>query len=392
MPILWRYVLVQFFKGFFLCTGAFIGILLTMRLDEITHFATLGPHFSYLLWFILYQIPYILPIAIPIAGLISTLLLMQRLSQQNELTALRASGMAFRHVLTPIFLAATLLAVTNFYIVSELATTSHLATGMLKNQLRSINPLLLASNKHLMRLQGYYFDTLGASKTGEFASDVIFALPDKGLNKNKGRISLLLAKHIDVGISSIHLQQIALITSRPHTQEPTSPSFDALMIENIEETDMGIQDFFDLVQKHVWKLNNDHLQLSLLLLKLQEEKAKANLLSSQGQGAHEELQLADQSVKEIYLELMRRISLALAAFTFTLMGAAYGITVFHRGKVKKRLFSIISLVLLALVGYFVAQGVDRYLLLASLLYLIPHPIIVGCSLLRLRRAAYGIMP
>ncbi len=372
LPILWRYILVQFFKGFTLCTGAFIGILLTMRLDEITHFATLGPHFSYLLWFILYQIPYILPIAIPIAGLISTILLMQRLSRQNELTALRASGMGFRHVLAPLLIAATLLALGNFYVVSELATSSHLAIGVLKNQLRSINPLLLVSNKHLMRLQGYYFNTLGSSKTGEFASDIILALPDKG----NERISLLLAKHIDVTSSSIHLQNISFITNKAPRENEVSHSLDTLMIENIKEANMATQDFFDLVQKHAWTLHHDYLQLPLLLLRLEEEQQKKE---------------ADpQVIHEIYLELVRRVSLALAAFTFIFLGAAYGITVFHREKIKKRLYSVISLVLLYLIGYFTAQGFDSHLLIASLLYLAPHPIIIGCSIRKLRQASYGI--
>jgi lipopolysaccharide export system permease protein len=166
MPILWRYLLVHYFKVLFFCTIAFIIILFTMRLDEIAHFITLGASGLYLLLFTLYQIPYILPIAIPISSLISTILLIQRLSKDHELTALRASAIAIRSILAPILLAAAFLSVLNFYIVSEIATSSHLASGVLKTELRSINPLLILNNKHLMHSKGYHFDILGSSQQG----------------------------------------------------------------------------------------------------------------------------------------------------------------------------------------------------------------------------------
>ena len=73
MPILWRYLLGNYLRILCLCFLSFIAVLLILRLDEIAHFATLGPEGQPLLRFIAYQIPYILPIALPISSLIAAI-------------------------------------------------------------------------------------------------------------------------------------------------------------------------------------------------------------------------------------------------------------------------------------------------------------------------------
>src|SRR5688500_9040606 len=114
IPLLWRYSLGHFLKIALACVCAFIAILLTMRLDEIAHFAALGAPFPYIILYTLYQIPYILPIAIPLSCLIASLIFIQRLSNTHELTALRASGFALRDLLAPILLTAAFLSLCNF--------------------------------------------------------------------------------------------------------------------------------------------------------------------------------------------------------------------------------------------------------------------------------------
>ena len=84
MPILWRFLIIKFLKVFSFSVLAFIAILLTLRLEEIAHFASIDSGKGYLFWFILYQIPYILPVAIPLSCLISSLLLVQENRNKNH--------------------------------------------------------------------------------------------------------------------------------------------------------------------------------------------------------------------------------------------------------------------------------------------------------------------
>lgn len=126
MPLIWRYLLSQYLRIFFLALISFIAILMSVRLDDIASFASLGTAQSRLLLFILYQIPYIIPIAVPVSSLLAGLLTFSRLSSTSELTAFRSSGISLRQITSPILMAAVVLSLLNFFLVSEVSTSSNL--------------------------------------------------------------------------------------------------------------------------------------------------------------------------------------------------------------------------------------------------------------------------
>jgi len=392
MPILWRYLLAQYFKVLMLCTLSFIVILLTTRLDDIAHFATLGAEGLYVLWFALYQIPYILPIALPISCLISAILLFQRLSGTHEITALRATGFSLPEILLPLLLAAAPLSLVNFYIVSEMATDSHLKTGLLKNELRSVNPLLLLHNKHLLRLKGIYFDILGNSKLGDYASDTIFAIP----NKKNERLNLMISKGMQVTPLAFTQDGVTLITSLESNskQEPIEAdkgkieTFDSVMIENIGKSITSIEDFSQILQKKVWKVNNDHLQMPLLLVKLHDDQLALNAAKDNDK-PYAEIKILKRTINRIYSEIVRRISTGLAVLSFTLMGAVFGISI-SRNRSNTGLIFVIAMAAFYLTSYFAAKAVDQFLVLATIIYMAPHLLMFMGSAWTIRRLTKGI--
>lgn len=376
MPIVWRYLLSHYIKVLLLCLLGFVAILLTTRLDEIAHFATLGPEGGYILLFTLHQIPYILPIALPIACLISSILLVQRLSRTHELTALRSAGLSLGGCLAPILITASLLALGNFYIVSELSTDSHLATGLLKTQMRSINPLLLLHNKHLLKMKGIFLRNLGPSKMGESVEQVLIASP----NKQNDRINLLIASKLRASPSKFVGHKVTFISSLGNKGENRS---DDIAIENLNNAQMSVQDFGQMLQKKVWNLNNDHLRMPLLLAHLRLEKENLSKASPQG------LKAAERCVAKCYSEILRRVSIAFAVFSFTLMGCAYGISIsrFHS---NRGTFIVIGMAAFVLIAFFVAKGVEDQLGASATLYIAPHLILIAASLRMLRRASQGV--
>lgn len=376
MPLLWRYLLYHYLRVVLFCVLAFVCILLTMQLDEIAHFAALGAPLPYILLFTFYQIPYILPIAIPISCLIAALLLFQRLSDSHELTALRASGFGLRHLFAPIFLASILLSGLNFLIVSEVATQSHLTTNLLKSKLRSINPLLLLNNKHLMRLKGIYFDALGTSRVGEYASDILLVIP----NSHQERLNLFIAKSLQASTTSFKGNKVTLLTT---LDGDNIENFDHLLIENINELTTSADDFSQLLQKKVWTINNDYLSLPLLLIRIEEQKKALN------EAQKSEVKSLRSQLNRSYSEILRRVSLSIAAFTFTLMGVAFGINISRRKKYTN-LGSVIGLTILYLICFFVAKGTEYNLALAATLFLTPHLIIVIYSLFTLNKVSRGV--
>ncbi|MGA8165551.1 MAG: LptF/LptG family permease [Waddliaceae bacterium] len=379
IPIIWRFLISQYLKMMGLCVVAFISVLLITRLDDVAHFCALGASGNLIALFVLYQIPYVLPIAIPVACLISAILLVQQLSKTHELTALRACGISINNFLAPILFVAAFLSLINFYVVSELATVSHFSSNLWKSELRAINPLLLLRNKHLMRMKGAYFHALGPSRIGESASKAVMAMP----NKSNGRINLLLAENLFTDHDLFHGEGLTLITTIPAKKED---GFDHLMIENMENSATTPMDFSQLLQLKAWKVNHDHLQMKLLLSRLKEEKMALQKAKTEG---NNETKAAEGTINRCYSEIIRRLSVAFAAFTFTLLGASFGIKI-SRHASYWTVFYVVGLAALYLAAYFMARGIDHLLILSTLTYLLPHGVLIGLSIWVLRRAAKGI--
>lgn len=381
MPVIWRYLIAHYLKITLASILAFVAILLTMQLDDIVHFAALGAPIPYIFFFTLHQIPYILPIALPLSCLIGSLILIQRLSTTHELTALRASGFALHDILAPIWITAAFLTIINFWITSELATHSHLKNNLFKNELRAVNPLLLLNNKHLMRIRGFYFEALGPSHVGESSSDVVLALP----NQHHGRLHLMIANHLKISPSEFIGEKVSLITAMANE---TDDDFDPLLIENIGINVMQVSDFSDILQRKVLTINNDYLQMSLLLARIKEinqqlKKAKLN------QENVEKIRGLKTELNRSVSEIIKRLSIALAAFSFTLMGTNFAI---HIGR-KKHYTTLYLTILLTtgyLIAFFLAKRMDHHPWTAASLYLGPHLLIIFCSLIALKRVTKGI--
>lgn len=358
MPLYWRFLITQYVKVFCLSTVSFVLILLTTRLEEIAYFATLGSTWISVLYFTWNQVPFILPIAIPISCLISAILLVQRLSTSYELTALRASGLSIKKILTPILIVATYIALVNFYITSEMATQSHMNNSKLKNELRSINPLLLLQNKHVLRMKGLHFDTLGPSRTGESADDVILAMP----NKDDTGLQVMVAKQLIAGEGTFAGDHVTLIANPvAHMNIP--------IVENMGTTALSTRDFSLLLKPGKPHYNNDYFRFGLLRTKAEEE-TDPKILS------------------RIYSEMVRRLSMGTAAFIFTFMGVAFGMSIGRRPSNR----GVITVAIFAgfyLFSYFAAKGMDSNFLAASALYILPQVIIFIFSLRMLSRLSKG---
>lgn len=382
MPILWRYFLSQYLKVLILSTLSFILILLTTRLDDIAHFATLGPEGLLILKFALYQIPYILPIALPISCLISAILLYQRLSSSHEITAMRAAGFGIGELILPVVLASLLLSLGNFYIVSETATISHLQSGLLKSELRSINPLLLLNNKHLLKMKGLYFDVLGQSKLGDYATETLFAMR----NKSTDRISLMISKNMQVSSQDFVLNDMTIISNLEPSKDEINPG--ATFIENISKSITAISDFSQILQKKVWKVNNDHLKMSWLLIRIADEQRLYQSAKEQDKPSDEIKQLK-RNLNRSLSEIVRRVSSGVAVFTFTLMGIAFGISI-SRQQSKKGFIFVVFMVAFYLACYFAGKAVEYQFVLSSVLFILPHILMLLGSFWTLNRLSKGI--
>jgi lipopolysaccharide export system permease protein len=272
-------------------------------------------------------------------------------------------------------IAATLFAFGNFYIVSELATSSHLAASQIKSQLRSVNPLLLLNNKHLMKLKGIYVDTLGSSRLGESASQLVVAMP----SRSNEQINLLIAGNVQATSTEFNAENVSLLSTLDN--KAAEPCPDRLLLENIAYTSISAAEFSQMVQKKIWNINNDHLKLPLLLVRLSELK---NSYQTSPNDNH-----LRRSIIKVYTEIFRRFSVGFSLISFTLLGAACGMNIGRRQSIRG-IIIVTALGALYLSTYFFARSFDHHLIPSLLLYSIPHLLIIGVSSWLLYRVNRGI--
>ncbi len=351
--VLWRYVISSYLRIFSLSVATFVWMLLVLRFKEIARFAALNGSWLKTGLFTVYQIPFILPMAIPLSALIAALLLFQKMSQDRELTALRASGISVQKILTPALIAAAFLGLSNFFICMETAPFCRRASKTLFYQETSENPLLLLQRQQLVKLKHTYlqFDVV---KEGKRARDFLLI----ALNANHQRLALMSARALTVRGENLLGHDLALVS---YIHSGQSALFDPLFIEN---------------QAHM------SMAAPLLSTSLKKSRPRLDLASMSGSmlthrwGAREKT------------EIFRRADLALAVFSFTFSGIAFGI---EQGRIRSRKNLLYALLLnvLILLCYFLGKAFKNQPLLGAALYLGPHPFAWIICGYRIRRFARG---
>jgi lipopolysaccharide export system permease protein len=100
---LYRYLLKELLPAFFLGLVGFTFILLTGRILQLTElFVNKGVPLQYILKLLYFLFPSFLVLTIPMATLLSVMLAFNRLSSDNEITALKASGISLYQMVPPI--------------------------------------------------------------------------------------------------------------------------------------------------------------------------------------------------------------------------------------------------------------------------------------------------
>lgn len=363
MPIIWRYLLRSFFQVLLLCIGAFISVLIVLRFQEIARFATSGAPVLKVLLFALFQVPYILPIAVPVSCLIAAMLLFQRLSHTHELTAFRTCGLGLKAILTPLLFAAFFLSLVNFTIASEISPRCRGMSKVLVFEMATANPLFLLQKESLIKLRNAYYD-IGVLKANKYAEDVLLVVK----NSSNDHLTLMSAKELSLKGDLLKGEKVTFIST---VDSKKDAGFDHLVIENQAEMNTKAANLSQFVQNVDWAESYEYMPLRMIL-------------------AHDAIEKNPDSLsKSAQLEISRRISISLAAFTFTLIGIAFGMQI-SRNRSKKGIAWAICLASLFLVCFISAKSLRHSPMLSTAIYLLPHPLIILICLRSLKTIREGV--
>jgi lipopolysaccharide export system permease protein len=158
MKILSKYITRQLTITLFLTLGVFTFVLLLARMLKQLSDLLVNRHvgFEVVGWFVVLLMPYVLSFSLPMAILAATLLVFGRMSADNEITAMRASGIGLGRVAAPVILVSVLMSAVCFYLNASVAPQCRFKFRTLFLQLSVDNPMaLLEEGTYIKDFPGY---------------------------------------------------------------------------------------------------------------------------------------------------------------------------------------------------------------------------------------------
>jgi lipopolysaccharide export system permease protein len=352
IPVFWRYAIGNYLKIFSLSLASIVSMLIVSRFKGIAEFATNGS-WSHTALFTLYQIPFIFPIAFPISALLASFILLQKMSRSHETTALRATGFSLRHILAPLLLTAGFLSLLNFSFSAHIAPLCFRESVNIFCPETKENPLLLLRKRDMLKLNHTHLQL--EEEDGE-----VFDLVVVARNGRTHRLELLSAERL-------HSEKGVIIGKNTAIVAHVGKDYDSLFIENQATISMNGELLSKFFIKRPPKATIRALDFRLLP-RAAMQKGKLG--------------------KAAWTELLRRSSLSLAVFTFTLLGCAFGFEPGKKGS-KTAALTTIFLALLLLSSYFLGKGLRFNPTVSLLSFLFPHCLIGLACLRRLHRISRG---
>jgi len=312
-------------------------------MKDIARFATLGTSISAILKFTFYQIPTVLPIALPISALIAAALLMHRMSESRELTVIRSCGLSLREIMTPLISIAIAIALLGFWINADLTPHTRGRAKKLLYETTKKNPLLLLQKDRLIKIKNSFID-LKVAKAGKSIENLLFLFR----NEKSSKIQLVIAKGLEVDPNGLLIgKDVSFISNMG---KRNSEGFAPFMIDHQAKSVTDPQ-IFSLLTSQSKKLTSSELPFNSLISRLFEGKATR--------------------ARKAFVEIERRLSLAIAPLTFTLLGLLYGINISRNGN-RKGIALMIGSAVLTLLSFLIAKSFTHQIYIASILYFLPH--------------------
>lgn len=156
MKILHRYILIEFIESFFFGLLVFSSILLLDQVFQLVNlFLNKGVSALMIARLFILILPNILSLTIPMAALFGILIAYGRLSEDNEITALRSSGITYYGFTAPVITLMAALCVFLVYFNMSLSPTTNRQFRSIYQEILSRRPLVKFDEKTVTNVGEY---------------------------------------------------------------------------------------------------------------------------------------------------------------------------------------------------------------------------------------------
>ncbi len=371
MRIITKYILTEHIYPFFFGIGTIIFLfILNILFRDLGRLLGKGLSFKIIAEFFIYQLAWIIALAVPMAVLIATLMVFGRLSSENEISALKASGVHLYSLIFPVLVVAAIitLAMTQFnnYVypesnhqlsmlysdISKKKPTLTLEPNVFFDEIENYNMLVHSIDNKNDILHGIIINDSSDPKFNKtiFAesgrlyyskehSTLVFSLNngevhevEKANLENYRRLKFIKHK-IYIPVSNMVLKRSS--SGRRGTREKSAP----LLQEDIKRHTQSITKKQDMAVKQAilrikpffpprFYPDTTDTSYKTLLQETTTRKTNLNRLRQAMQSIHFQIQGIrgiKKSIAALLVEIHKKYSIPVACIVFVLIGAPVGI-------------------------------------------------------------------
>jgi len=357
MRILNRYIVLDYLIIFFGALGLITFVMTIGAMVKAVDLVTHGISPALIAKFFFQNVPYILSFSMPISTLFAALLLFGRLSMDNEISAIKACGISLWRLVAPLVLLSILFSGICTYINSEVAPEARYANKRLLRDAGVEAPInLLEEGRFISDFPGLMIYV--GRKNGNVVKDVLaYELSDEGNIKRSVRAKrgviepdnekrILTVKLYNVRIEMPDVEDPLDVSKTTYINAeyyPIKLDFNEMLKTGSvrrKRSHMTIRLLMDLVRysNHLFELNPEDLAQEKQWLKNETTRLEFER-DGEDRAAEDALAFAESrrllarltpeglriEKSRMVIEANRRVSTAIACFTFMLIGIPLGV-------------------------------------------------------------------
>lgn len=344
MKTLQIYVLRQNLVVFLACMVVFTFVLFIGNMLKIIELASKGINMLVILRFLLYLVPFMLSYSIPMSILTAVLLSFAKLSAENEITAIRASGINLQYIFRPLLGCALILVIFCYAINDRLRPNSIFAGRKLLLKIGIQEPIVHIREGRFNEVFPDHMVYVGQKKGKKLERVVVYKFKGDELSSvitaQKGILSYNKeTKPNELKDPGIYLKLFkGTIAEIPQEGQATGSLTRVQFGTYIIEFDIGTQvkDFSKLRKKEREMTNRElYKRIRDLQEKSLDRDSKLMLPGIEGE------------ISSMLTRIHNRLAISFSCFAFILVGIPLGISVHRR---ETSIGTGVSLMLVA--GYY----------------------------------------